>query len=171
MSVSARALWYIESHLGGDLSLELIARDVGVSPYHLSRAFGTATGCGLAHYVRARRLSEAAKALLNGAPDILSVSLDSGYGSHEAFTRAFRQHFGLTPERARAQRPTTILDLLEPNQNANYNQYLHRARSHCPARRHADFRTKPRLYTSKHGWNPISMGAIPDPLRPHPNST
>lgn len=114
MSVTARALWYIESHLGGDLSLELIARDVGVSRYHLSRAFSAATGCGLAVYVRARRLSEAAKALLNGAPDILSVSLDSGYGSHEAFTRAFRQHFGLTPEQARAQRPNTNLKLLEP---------------------------------------------------------
>jgi transcriptional regulator GlxA family with amidase domain len=108
MSVSARALWYIESHLGGDLSLELIARDVGVSPYHLSRAFGTATGCGLAHYVRARRLSEAAKALLNGAPDILSVSLDSGYGSlmkpslaHLGSTSALRlsghEHSGQQP--------------------------------------------------------------------------
>jgi AraC family transcriptional regulator len=114
MSVTARALWYIESHLGGDLSLELIARDVGVSRYHLSRAFSTTTGCGLALYVRARRLSEAAKTLLNGAPDILSVSLDTGYGSHEAFTRAFKQHFGLTPEQARAQRPTTTLTLLEP---------------------------------------------------------
>jgi AraC-like DNA-binding protein len=37
MSVSAKALWYIESHLGGDLSLESIAQDVGVSRYHLSR--------------------------------------------------------------------------------------------------------------------------------------
>ena len=114
MSVTARALWYIESHLGGDLSLELIARDVGVSRYHLSRAFSTDTGCGLALYVRARRLSEAAKSLLNGSPDILSVSLDTGYGSHEAFTRAFKQHFGLTPEQARAQRPTTTLKLMEP---------------------------------------------------------
>src|ERR1700722_17092575 len=114
MSVSARALWYIESHLGSDLSLEAIARDVGVSRYHLSRAFSATTGCGLAFYVRARRLSEAARALVNGAPDILSVSLDTGYGSHEAFTRAFRQHFGLTPEQARAQRPTTNLNLLEP---------------------------------------------------------
>jgi len=114
MSVTARALWYIESHLNGDLSLESIATDVGVSPYHLSRAFSTATGYGPTLYVRCRRLSRAAKALLDGAPDILSVALDAGYGSHEAFTRAFRQHFGLTPEQARAQRPVTNLNLLEP---------------------------------------------------------
>jgi AraC family transcriptional regulator len=53
-------------------------------------------------YVRARRLSEAAKALCAGAPDILSVALDWTYGSHEAFTRAFRDQFGVTPDQARA---------------------------------------------------------------------
>jgi AraC family transcriptional regulator len=114
MSVTAKAVWYVESHLGGDLSLELIARDVGVSRYHLSRAFGAATGCGLSLYVRGRRLTEAAKVLLNGAPDILSVALGAGYGSHEAFTRAFRHHFGFTPEQARGQQPTINLKLLEP---------------------------------------------------------
>lgn len=114
MSVTARALWYIESHLRNDLSLESVAQDVGISRYHLSRAFSLATGCGLALYVRGRRLSEAAKQLLDGAPDILSVALNAGYGSHEAFTRAFKQHFGLTPEQARAERRTNNLTLLEP---------------------------------------------------------
>jgi AraC family transcriptional regulator len=113
MSVAAKALWYIESHLGSDLSLEAIAQDVGVSRYHLSRAFSISTGYGLAVYVRGRRLSKAAKALVNGAPDILSIALDAGYGSHEAFTRAFKQHFGLTPEQARAQH-LTDLNLQEP---------------------------------------------------------
>jgi AraC-like DNA-binding protein len=54
--------------------------------------------------MRGRRLSEAARVLANGGPDILSVALDFGYGSHEAFTRAFRDQFGLTPESVRAQR-------------------------------------------------------------------
>jgi AraC family transcriptional regulator len=79
----------------------------------LSRAFGTTVGCALASYVRARRLSEAARALSAGAPDILALALDSGYGSHEAFTRAFRQHFGVTPERVREASAAT-LDLKEP---------------------------------------------------------
>ena len=60
MSVTARALWYIESHLSGDLSLEAVAGVVGVSRFHLSRAFSMTTGCALASYVRARRLSLAA---------------------------------------------------------------------------------------------------------------
>ena len=45
---------------------------------------------------------EAARALAAGAPDILSLALDADYGSHEAFTRAFRDHFGLTPEAVRS---------------------------------------------------------------------
>src|SRR5215467_12511463 len=96
VSVTGRALWYIESHLSGDLSLEAVADVVGVSRFHLSRAFGLIVGCSLGSYIRARRLTVAARALAGGAPDILSVALDTGYGSHEAFTRAFRQHFGLT---------------------------------------------------------------------------
>jgi AraC family transcriptional regulator len=114
MSVTAKALWYIESHMTNDLSLVSIAQDVGVSPYHLSRAFSTATGYGPASYIRARRLGKAARALLSGAEDILAVALDAGYGSHEAFTRAFKQHFGITPEHLRAQRVPAEFNLLEP---------------------------------------------------------
>jgi AraC family transcriptional regulator len=114
VSVTGKALWYIESHLSGDVSLEAIADVVGVSRFHLSRAFGVTVGCALASYVRGRRLSQAARALADGAPDILSVALDSGYGSHEAFTRAFRQHFGLTPEDLRDRADIGDLDLLEP---------------------------------------------------------
>ena len=49
-----------------------------------------------------------------GVPDILSLALDAGYGSHEAFTRAFREHFGVTPESVRDTRSTGKLQLTEP---------------------------------------------------------
>ena len=114
MSVTSKALWYIESHLSGDLSLDAIADAVGVSRFHLSRAFGVTVGCALASYVRARRLSEAARTLANGAPDILVIALDTGYGSHEAFTRAFRARFGLTPEQLRERANLDELNLMEP---------------------------------------------------------
>jgi AraC family transcriptional regulator len=114
VSVTTRALWYIESHLGGDLSLDAIAASVGVSRFHLSRAFAVTAGQPLAAYARARRLSEAAPQLAGGAPDILAVALDAGYGSHEAFTRAFRQHFGLTPEQLRERGCLDGLQRQEP---------------------------------------------------------
>ena len=98
-----KAVWYVESHFSQDTSLAEIARVAGVSRFHLSRVFGIATGHSVLGYVRARRLTEAARRLAAGAPDILAVALDFGYGSHEAFTRAFRDQFGLAPEALRAQ--------------------------------------------------------------------
>src|SRR5215467_4621436 len=103
MDPVGKALWFIESHYAHDISLDSIADAGGVSRYYLSRAFGYSTGHSIMRYVRARRLTQAARSLVDGAPDILAVALDAGYGSHEAFTRAFRDQFGLTPEQARAQ--------------------------------------------------------------------
>ncbi len=65
-------------------------------------------------YARGRRLSEAARSLSAGAPDILAVALDAGYGSHEAFTRAFREQFGVTPEECRAAGDLDHFKLVEP---------------------------------------------------------
>ncbi len=96
-----RALWYVEGHLSDDITLEQVAKVAGLSRHHLVRAFGWATGRSVMRYVRARRLSEAARRLACGAPDILPVALEAGYGSHEAFTRAFREQFGVTPDEAR----------------------------------------------------------------------
>jgi AraC family transcriptional regulator len=113
MNPVGKALWFIEAHLGTDASLADIAVTSGVSRYQLLRAFGTATGHSVMRYVRGRRLSEAARVLAAGAPDILTVALDTGYGSHEAFTRAFRDQFGLTPETVRGRRCLDNLPLVE----------------------------------------------------------
>src|SRR5580692_7455408 len=101
MNPAQKALWFIESHLAEELTLDEVAAIGGVSRFHMVRAFAAATGLSVMRYVRVRRLSEAARALANGAPDILTLALDADYGSHEAFTRAFRDHFGITPETVR----------------------------------------------------------------------
>lgn len=108
------ALWFIESHYASELTLEQVAAQVDVSPHYLTRAFGAVTGRSLMRYVRERRLSEAAKKLSAGASDILTIALESGYGSHEAFTRAFRDQFGITPEGVRAQARLDNVQLVEP---------------------------------------------------------
>ncbi|RXH19267.1 AraC family transcriptional regulator [Bradyrhizobium guangzhouense] len=114
MNPAQRALWYIESHLAEPMTLDEIAAIGGVSRFHMVRAFAAATGYPVMRYVRARRLSEAARSLAKGAPDILSVALEADYGSHEAFTRAFRDQFGTTPEAVRAATCTHQLKLQEP---------------------------------------------------------
>src|SRR6478609_6284679 len=109
MNPAQKALWYIESHLAEPLTLDDVAGIAGVSRFHLVRAFAAATGFSVMRYVRARRLTRAAQALAAGAPDILSLALEADYSSHEAFTRAFRDHFGVTPEIVRS---STRLDKL-----------------------------------------------------------
>ena len=113
MDPVGRAIWFVESHLEQGLTLDEIAAAADLSKFHMSRAFGEATGSSLMRYVRGRRLTEAARALREGAPDILAVALQAGYGSHEAFTRAFREHFGTTPDAMRARQHLDDVALVE----------------------------------------------------------
>lgn len=114
MSVADKALWVIERNSSGELNLPAIADASGVSRSHLASAFGSATGWSVMKYLRARRLTRAAETLARGAPDILAVALDVGYGSHEAFTRAFREQFDVPPEDVRERGTTEGLALVAP---------------------------------------------------------
>jgi AraC family transcriptional regulator len=114
MQLVARALWFIESHFAGPVGLADVADCAGASRHHLSRTFHRATGRSLSAYLRGRRLTEAARSLAGGAPDILAVAVEAQYGSHEAFTRAFREQFGVTPETVRRTADLTDLPIVEP---------------------------------------------------------
>jgi AraC family transcriptional regulator len=109
-----RTVWYVESHLNRAVSLDDTAKIAGLSKFALTRAFLAATGNTVLAYARARRLSEAAKSLQKGAPCILDVALSVGYASHEAFSRAFRGQFGLTPVEARyGRRPISLTEAID----------------------------------------------------------
>ena len=108
-----KALWFIENNLGSELSLEAIASAAGVSRFVLSRQFAWSTDLSVMRYVRARRLSLSVHALTAGSEDILTVAIGAGYASHEAFSRAFRDHFGRTPEDVR-KNGAASLTLTEP---------------------------------------------------------
>ena len=115
-----RTIWYVESHLNTAMSLDDIAKVAGISKYALTRAFIVATGHTVLAYVRARRLSEAVKLLQRGAPRILDVALLVGYGSHEAFSRAFRGHFGFAPDKLRCgHRPSSLTEAIDMQNDAS----------------------------------------------------
>jgi AraC family transcriptional regulator len=67
-------------------------------------------------HVRARRLSDAARAMVKSTPNILTVPPDADYTSLEALTRAFHDPFGLIPDRTGASGCVETLDLVEPIQ-------------------------------------------------------
>jgi AraC family transcriptional regulator len=93
---------YIERNLAGDLSLRALARHSGVSPYHFHRRFHTAMGEPPRRYVRRLRLERAAAWLKLSSCSVTEVAYGTGYTTHEAFTRAFRSRFGVSPARFRA---------------------------------------------------------------------
>lgn len=114
MPILEKLIWQIESNLNEDLSLKLLSDRCAVSTQHMCRVFQQATGMSVMSYVRARRLSEAAKVIARDRTDVLTVALGAGYGSHEAFTRAFASYLGVLPSSVRKARSTVVLSLMEP---------------------------------------------------------
>lgn len=92
-----RVQWYIEQHLDEDLSLSRLARVAHFSPYHFHRIFQAVVGESVAEYVRRLRLEQAAFLLKTTSLSVTAVGLETGYGTLEAFSRAFRQMFGVSP--------------------------------------------------------------------------
>lgn len=94
-------LVHIQTHLDGDLKLEGLARVAGVTPSHFSRSFTAVIGESPRAYVERLRLERAAVLLVLRAASVLEIALDSGFQSHETFTRAFSRRFGVPPSRWR----------------------------------------------------------------------
>lgn len=98
-----QVLLWIEQQLDQPLTLDLIAARAGLSPYHFSRLFSARMGRSVMAHVRARRLVRAARRL-SIEPDLqlVELALDCGFDSQEAFTRAFKRLFGVSPGRFRS---------------------------------------------------------------------
>ena len=94
---------FLENNLFEPLTAEDIAASAAMSLRSLQRHFADSVGESLASYVRGRRLTQAAQQLVQGHQDILGLALDCQFGSHEAFTRAFRRHYFMSPSEFRQQ--------------------------------------------------------------------
>jgi AraC family transcriptional regulator len=90
-------LMHIQANLDGDLSLEAMAQRLRLSPFHFHRMFRAAIGETLKQYTRRLRLERAANLLIIHDASILDVALDSGFQSHETFSREFKRQFQVTP--------------------------------------------------------------------------
>lgn len=95
------ALDFIEANLDGDLRLEEVAATANSSLYWFHRVFAKIVGESMGEYIRKRRLNRAAEDLVNTHDRIIDIAVKYGFGSHEAFTRSFNQHFRITPSRYR----------------------------------------------------------------------
>ncbi|MGW4735016.1 AraC family transcriptional regulator [Streptomyces shenzhenensis] len=96
-----QAMGHIEDHLGGQVDVARLARIAATSEYHLRRMFSALAGMPLSEYVRRRRLTVAGAEVLAGREPLLEIAVRYGYGSGEAFARAFRAMHGVGPGEAR----------------------------------------------------------------------
>lgn len=96
----ARALSYVNEHLGEELSVERLAAQAYASKYHFMRRFKQLTGCTVHRYVTQKRLLAAAELLRSGV-SAQSACARCGFQDYSAFQRAFRAQFGQTPRQMR----------------------------------------------------------------------
>ncbi|WP_328623544.1 AraC family transcriptional regulator [Streptomyces sp. NBC_00354] len=96
-----QSLEYIERRLDQQVDAAELARIAATSEYHLRRMFSALAGMPLSEYIRRRRLTVAGAEVLAGREPLLGIAVRYGYGSGEAFARAFRVMHGVGPGEAR----------------------------------------------------------------------
>lgn len=96
-----KTILYIEANIGKKLSVDELADIAGFSKYHFIRIFKHETGFRIFEYIQSRRMARAAKQLLFSRQNILDIALMYQFESQEAFTRAFKREYSLSPGRYR----------------------------------------------------------------------
>lgn len=88
---------YIEAHIDEDLPLDKISSALHYSKYYIARMFNEETGCTIYKYIQGRRLTIAAQKLAETKQPIVDIAYEAHYDSQQAFTLAFKQQYGCTP--------------------------------------------------------------------------
>lgn len=115
-----RVLVHIQRRLDERLSLEELAQVACFSSYHFHRIFSGMMGESLKGHVRRLRLERAAIQLKLSRKPVTQIALEAGYEAHEAFTRAFRAAFGVSPLAFRS-RKSPIVAIAAPS-NVHYRK-------------------------------------------------
>ncbi len=92
---------YLNAHFREPVRLDEIAREVGASPFHLSRVFRRHMGVALRGYLHRLRLGAAMHALSDTDASITRIALDAGFSSHAHLTALFAREMGVPPSHIR----------------------------------------------------------------------
>jgi AraC family transcriptional regulator len=104
----SQVLTHIQQNLDGSLTLEELAGVACFSPFHFHRVFRGMVGEAVGEHVRRLRLERAARQLRRSENAVLEIALEAGYETHESFTRAFAETFGMPPSEFRKNREASL---------------------------------------------------------------
>ncbi len=88
----------IKAHDDAALTLRALSKKLGYSEFHTTRKFKEMSGMLLGDYIRLRKLAFALIEVRDTENRFLDIALKYGFGSHEAFTRAFKIVYGISPK-------------------------------------------------------------------------
>lgn len=101
MAIIGNSIQYMEDHITEDITVESVAKSVGVSSFYFQKGFAMLCGFSVSEYIRNRRLALAGNDLLVTDEKIIDIAMKYGYDSPDSFTKAFTRFHGVTPTAVR----------------------------------------------------------------------
>ena len=101
MSIIGNSIQYVEDHITENITVEDIAKGVGISSFYFQKGFAMICGYSVSEYIRNRRMALAGNDLLVTDEKIIDIALKYGYDSPDSFTKAFTRFHGVTPTSVR----------------------------------------------------------------------
>lgn len=112
--VILKAIAFIEKNLKEEIDVFRVSQEVCYSLYHFIRLFQSISGFSPKNYLQQRRLTEAVYEIRDTDKKISDIAFEFQFGSHEAFSRAFRKQFNINPSEIRNGYSMSSLSLLAP---------------------------------------------------------
>lgn len=101
MAIIGNSIQYMEDHITENITVEDVAKEVGVSSFYFQKGFAMLCGYSVSEYIRNRRMALAGNDLQVTEEKIIDIAMKYGYESTDSFTKAFTRFHGVTPSSVR----------------------------------------------------------------------
>lgn len=114
-----KTLDYIEEHIGEEIQIEELAEIAALSVFYYQRLFSRLVKTSVRDYIKLRRMARSVARLRNKENRIIDIAMEYGFSSHETYTRAFKETYGITPSQYR-DKPVRLQNFDRPDLLLSY---------------------------------------------------